>query len=153
MPRKATTKQRGPAVFDRIYAKDIFHGNAETQQPAGVTFTPAAGGANVCNLLAQVVDGKGNALAGVFHMDIILSDAATGAGLTGTSASGTVQAKAASGVDLAVLTAKKAIRVQTKADGTYTLEITDTGKTGFYPAAYLGSKLSVGSQLVTGNYG
>ena len=83
------------------------------------------------------------------------NNAATGAGLTGTSASGTVQAKAASGTDLQAVTAKKHLRVQTLATGIYTLEITDSGKTGFYVCAQNPQTgvTEVSAQLVTGDYG
>lgn len=120
---------------------------------ASATFAAAAGGANVSEVTVTVKDAAGNTLAGVHTFDLWLSDAASGAGLTGTTASGTVQAKASSGTVLAALTAKKALRVQTKADGTFVLEITDTAKTGFYVGASIGSKTVVSAQLVTGNYG
>lgn len=121
--------------------------------PASAAFAVAAGGSNVSEVTVTVKDAAGNTLAGVHHFDLWLSDAATGLGLTGTSASGTVQAKSGGGTVLAALTAKKALRVQSKADGTFVLEITDTAKTGFYPAASIGGKTVVGAQLVTANYG
>lgn len=120
----------------------------------GVTFTPAAGSTNVSLVTLQVVDNEDAPVAGVRHMDVYLSDAATGAGLTATTASGAVAA-GASGVDLVVLVAKKATRVQTDATGKYILSITDSAKTLFYPCAVLGeaSGAIVGAKLVTGNYG
>ena len=128
---------------------------AGATQPGGLTITPAAGATNVCNASLQVTDHGGNALAGVFDLDIWLSDAATGAGVTATTASGTVAAAAASGYDITDYTAKKFKRVQTKADGTYVLAITDTAKTHFYVAWQvpgLGSTV-VSAQLLTANYG
>jgi hypothetical protein len=122
--------------------------------PANITFAAAAGAANVCEVTITMKDAAGATLAGVRNFDLWLSDAATGAGLTATTASGAVTAKASSGADLGALTAKKMLRAQTKADGTFVLSITDTSKTGFYVAAQvaqLGPKIS--SQLVTGNYG
>lgn len=121
--------------------------------PNSVGFTPAAGASNVCEVTLQVKDAAGVALAGVFHMDVLLSDAATGVGLTAVTASGAVAKKTASGEDLATLVAKKALRVQTLATGAYILSITDSAKTGFYVVANLGGKTSVSSVLVTGNYG
>lgn len=122
---------------------------------ATISFAAAAGGANVCEVTITVKDAAGSTLAGVHNLIVWLSDAATGAGLTGTSASGTVQAKSASGQDMGTLTAKKALVVQTLATGIYILEITDTAKTGFYVCATVpGTGLTVvSSQLVTGNYG
>ena len=59
------------------------------------------------------------------------------------------------GQDLAVLSAKKALRVQTKADGKYILEITDSAKTTFYVAAQLpaAGAADVSAILATGDYG
>lgn len=122
-------------------------------QPYSVTFSPAAGSSNVCEITIKVTDYEGTTVADVHNLDIWLSDAATGAGLTATSASGTVAAKAASGVDFQIYSAKKAFRVQTLATGVYILSITDTAKTAFYPCASIAGKTVVGTQLVTGNYG
>jgi len=128
---------------------------AATGGPASITFSPAAGSANVCEVTVTIKNAAGATLAGVFNFDLWLSDAATGAGLTATTASGAVAAKASSGADLAVLTTKKAIRVQTLATGIYILSITDTAKTLFYVAAQVPGtgKTVVSSQLATGNYG
>lgn len=129
--------------------------NLVDNMPANITFAYAAGAANVSEVTITVKDAAGATIAAPFHLDIFLSDAATGVGLTSTSASGTVQAKAASGVDLETVTAKKHLRVQTLATGIYILEITDTAKTGFYPAAVVPSKgnIVVGTQMVSGDYG
>lgn len=120
-----------------------------------VTFSIAAAGANVSEVTITVKDGAGVAVAGVHHLDVWLSDAATGAGLTGTTASGTVTAKAASGIVYSTATAKKALRVQTLATGVFVLEITDTAKTGFYVCATnpLTGRATVSAQLVTASYG
>ena len=96
------------------------------------SFTISSGAANVTEIAIAMLDGAGNALADAAPMTVWLSDAATGTGLTGTGASGTVQAKSASGADFGVLTAKKALIAQPLATGIYTLEITDSAKTGFY---------------------
>lgn len=119
---------------------------------AGVVMTPAAGAANVAEVAIQVADGAGNPVTGVHILDVWLSDSASGAGLTGTTASGTVQAKSASGLVVEAVTAKKYLRVQTLATGVFTLEITDTGKTAFKVCAYSGGKTTV-LTLATENYG
>ena len=122
-------------------------------QPAQVTFSPAAGGANVCLVSITIKDGAGNALASPVILDVLLSDASTGSGLTGTTASGAVAA-GGSGTDLLSMVSKKALRVQTTAAGLYILSITDTAKTGFYVVANIPGLLpAVSAQLVTGNYG
>lgn len=123
--------------------------------PFSFTMTPAAAGANVTEVTLQAVDYFGKAIAKVVNFDLWLSDAATGAGLTATTASGAVAAKASSGTDFATLTAKKALRVQTKADGSYILSITDTAKTAFKVCAQVPDSgvTIVGVTLATGNYG
>ncbi len=125
---------------------------------ADVKFTPAAGGSNVCNVTLQVVDAYGKAINEVFNLEVFLSDAATGLGLTGTTASGTVTAKTSCGTVLGTLTAKKALRVQTLADGSFVLEITDSAKTAFYPCAVVpigpnAGRITVGAVLTTALYG
>ena len=143
---------------------NILHGVTATKDelnlvdgiPGAIAFTIAAGGANVCEVTIQAKDAAGTNIARPVPLLVWLSDAATGAGLTGTTASGTVQAKAASGADFGVLTAKKALIAQTLANGSYILEITDTAKTGFYVGCeVLGDGLArgVSRQLVTGDYG
>jgi len=124
--------------------------------PGQVSFSIAAGAANVCEVTIQIKDAAGTNIARPVPLLVWLSDAATGAGLTATSASGTVQAKSGAGTDLGVLTAKKALIAQTKADGSYTLAITDTAKTGFYVGCeVLGAGLArgVSRQLTENDYG
>lgn len=126
------------------------------QDPASFTFTFTAGAANVAEVKIQAVDSNETSLSGVYTALVYLSDAATGLGLTATAASGTVQAKSASGADIGALTAKKAIYVQTLAGGSYTLEITDTAKTAFYVAVQgisNDSPLVVSRVMATGDYG
>lgn len=123
---------------------------------ASFTFTPAAGASTIAEIAITAKDAAGATIAAPWIGVIWLSDTVTtGLGLTSTTASGTVQAKAASGTDFAALTAKKALMVQSLASGVYTLEITDAAKTLFYIGAIsvggLGS--SVSAQLIAGNYG
>lgn len=123
--------------------------------PATVTFAAAAGAANVAEVTITIKDAAGVTLAGGRNLEVWLSDAATGLGITGTTASGTVTAKAASGSVLTALTAKKHLAVQTLATGVFILEITDAAKTGFYVAVKhpLTGAPVVSAQLVAGNYG
>jgi hypothetical protein len=132
----------------------VIYDGAEAAVPEKASISAAAGSANVCLVTFQVKDGGGNNVASPTELDVWLSDAATGIGLTGTTASGTVAA-GASGTDLGDLTVKKSKRVLTDATGKYILSITDTGKTGFYPCCAIPGtgKAQVGAQLVTGNYG
>ena len=143
-----TQKEKGHRSIDRISV-----GNKEL--PSDIAFSIAAGGANVSEVTIAVTDISGNTIAGVHDITIVLSDSAAGVGLTAVTASGTVQAKSASGTDLGALTAKKALAAQTLADGTYILEITDTAKTGFYVSAIIPSHglVQVSRQLITADYG
>ena len=122
--------------------------------PYGWGISAAKGASsNLCNVSFQLQDVNGNAVAQVVDFDLYLSDAATGIGLTGTTASGGVAALAASGTVLGALTTSKAIRAQTNAAGLFTLVITDTAKTAFYPCAQFGEHpVQVGAQLATANY-
>jgi hypothetical protein len=123
--------------------------------PQRIDYAIAAGGANVCEVTLSVQDGHGDVMAKPILLDIWLSDDSEGEGLTGTAASGTVTAKSASGEVFGTLTAKKALQVQTKADGTFILEITDSSKTTFYVAAQLpvAGIPAVSRILATGDYG
>ena len=121
--------------------------------PVNITFSPAPGAATICDVTVTLVDGNGVAVPAVHSFDLWLSDAASGAGLTATAASGTVTNAAAGGVVISTYTPKKALRVQTLATGVFVLEITDSAKTGFYVAASLGGRAVVSAQLVAGNYG
>lgn len=120
-----------------------------------LTFVPAAGAANVCDVVITAVDNAGDAVALAHPLLIWLSDDAQGEGLTGTGASGTVQAKSGGGTDHSVLTAKKEFHAISLATGIYTLEITDTAKTAFYVCAALfgGQAFGVSDVLATGDYG
>lgn len=122
---------------------------------ASFTFAYAAGGSNVSEVTITCKDAAGATVDAARPFMVWLSDAATGVGLTGTSASGTVQAKSASGADFAALTAKKCLIVQPLATGIYILEITDSAKTAFYPCASTldGRAFSIGAQMASGNYG
>jgi hypothetical protein len=150
-----------PKVF--IYSDGVDHATGATPSIAGsvlptsATFAITAGAANVCNVAIAIKDNAAapNTLARAHNFEVWLSDASTGVGLTATTASGTVQAKSASGTVLGALTAKKMLRVQSLATGIFTLEITDTAKTGFFVAVKLdtGAVFSVSRQLVTADYG
>jgi len=132
-------------------ARPVING---TEHPTTATFTFTAGASNVANVLITLKNSLGQTITGVWPLTVWLSDAATGVGLTATAASGTVQAKSASGTDLAALTAKKALAVQTLANGTYTLEITATAKTAYYVGVSMPNGKSVISRVMaTGDYG
>lgn len=122
---------------------------------ASFGFAATAGAENVCEVAITLKDAAGATVDGPRPFMVWLSDAATGVGLTSTSASGTVQAKSASGADFATFTAKKALLVQPLATGIYTLEITDTAKTAFYVCAATldGRAYSVSTVLATEDYG
>lgn len=121
--------------------------------PASASAVATAGAANVTEVAITVIDAAGNTIAAVHHIDVWLSDDADGEGLTATTASGTVQAKSASGTVLDAQVAKKALRVQTLKTGVFTLEITDTAKTAFKVCASVAGRTVVVDTLATGDYG
>lgn len=113
-------------------------------------FTPAPGAATVCNLTIQVQDGLGNNVAQVCMLDVMFSDAATGAGLT--AGAGTVAAT--TGVVVGSFTANKALRCQTDATGKLVLQITDAARTQNWPVVVNGLGVTVvGARILTANYG
>lgn len=123
--------------------------------PSVLAFAAAAGGSNVSEVTITAQDADGDPVAEALLYDVWLSDAATGAGLTSTTASGTVTAKAASGIVIDTYTAKKALRVQSLATGIFVLEITDTAKTAFFVCASVPGtgQTAVATVLATGDYG
>jgi len=157
----ATLEVAGVEINDSTLAVNDLDASADELNllegiPGGVSFSAAPGAADICEVTVQVLDAAGEPLAGIFDFEIWLSGAATGAGLTGTTASGAVAVKSASGYDLAALVAKKLIRAQTLADGSYILSIEASAKTGYYVAVrLLGSPAvrAVSAQLQTADYG
>ena len=136
----------------------IKSGNVPTLVGAGIPsqigITNAAGGTQYyCDVAFQVQDCFGAAVKDVFNFDVMLSDAATGAGLTATTASGGISAESSDGTVLSAMVASKALRVQTNANGLFGLQIIDSAKTGFYPVASFGRLPAfVGAQLTTASY-
>ena len=128
-------------------------------RPFGVTAVAATDGANVTKVTIQVVDINDTAVAGVFEMDVILSDATDGSALTATTASGAVADKTTGtlGTLLVAYVAKKAFRALTNASGVYVFNITDTGKTAFKIAVNLPmgfrKHVQVPLTLAAGSYG
>lgn len=122
---------------------------------ASFTFAPAAGASNVCDVVITAKDAAGATVASPRPFMVWLSDAATGVAPSAVTTSGTVTAKAASGVVMGTLTAKQSLIVQPLATGIFTLEITDSAKTLFYVCASTldGRAFSVSAKLTTANYG
>jgi len=122
--------------------------------PHNVNISAAAGAANISVVTYQVVDGNNNNVTAPYHLDVFLSDSANGANYTGTGASGAVQSEG-NGIDLATLSSKKGLRVQTTETGLYKLSITDTAKTHFYPCAThpLTGRVIAGAQMSNASYG
>lgn len=119
------------------------------------TITAGAPSSNICDIAIALQDGYGGQITQAPIFSVWLSDAATGIGLTATTASGTVTNKSASGVVFAADVAKKFLRVQPLATGIFTLEITDTAKTGFYIACQnpFTGQVTVSRQLTSADYG
>lgn len=130
--------------------------NLVDNQIASFAISVAAGAANICEVTITAKDAAGATITTPWFGIVWLSDTVTsGVGLTGTAASGTVQAKTASGTDFATLTAKKALLVQALPAGYYTLEITDSAKTGYYVGvqSLMGFGRTISAQLAGANYG
>lgn len=120
--------------------------------PVTASLSIAAGSTNVALVSIQLKDGNGTNLTHTAMIDVWLSDASTGIGLTASTASGAVTA-GASGTDLGNITSKKSLRMMTDATGLAILSITDSGKHHFYVATALPTGVFVSSQLADASYG
>lgn len=119
-----------------------------------IAFTIAQGGSTgVCLVTITVTDNAGQPLANQpFDLDVILSDAATGVGVTATAPS--VSATITTGTTLNTYVTNKAYYAQTNASGQIVLTISDASKTHYFvmvqgcslPFAY------VSRQLQTADY-
>lgn len=123
--------------------------------PYTATAAVEAGASDVAEVTITVKDIGGDAVSGPVNMDVWLSDDAAGTGVTATAASGTVTDKTAgtTGIVLGTYTAKKALRVQTLADGTYVLAITDSAATEFVVCCNPGGRTVVVATLAAASYG
>jgi hypothetical protein len=119
-----------------------------------VAFAIAPGAANHSVVTITIGDNNGNAIPNQpFDVDVILSDAATGVGVTATAPSTSLTVT--TGTQLNSYVANKALYVQSNGSAVIVINIFDTGKTGYFvmvqgvslPFAY------VSRQLVTGDYG
>lgn len=138
----------GPPPVGRLVGKGIL---------GAAVISYAKGAANVVNVSVQLADVYGTAIAAVRRLDFWLSDAATGLGLTATTASGGLAIVGVAGALLGTPTASKMLECTTDATGKLTIAITDTAKTAFYPVVNIpsagGTGVTVGVQLAAANYG
>ena len=131
------------------YGQESYGGVVE---PANATFSISKGGsANLSIVTVQINDGAGHPIASLpVDLDVVLSDAASGVGVTATTASGGVAVT--TGTQLTAYIAAKALHAQCNASGVIAITITDTAKTGFY-VAVLGLPVPfVSRQLVAADY-
>lgn len=119
-----------------------------------VGFAIAPGAANHSVVTITIQDNGGQAIASQpFDVDVILSDAATGVGVTATAPSNSMTVT--TGTQLNSYVSNKALYVQSDGTGTIVINIFDTAKTGYYvmvqgvslPFAY------VSRQLLSTDYG
>jgi hypothetical protein len=126
----------------------------QIDQPAYATAAVVAGATTVSEITITVRNSNGQP-KGPVMLYVYLSDSTVGAGLTAATASGTVACKTAGtlGTDISVLVAKKALLVQTLANGTYVLSITDAAKTAFKICCQIDDVSQVVTTLATASYG
>ena len=119
--------------------------------PASVGFGIAAGATNVCAVTLTAKDAAGATLQAPVELDVWLTDAATGIGLT----SHTPVLAITTGAQMGILTAAKALRVQANVSGVVVMTITDAGKNLYYIAAQPVGRTaaSVSRVLTAGDYG
>lgn len=92
---------------------------------ASVSWAVAAGAANVCIFTGTLKDAAGATIAESRVIDLYISEAATGIGISADSYS--TGASITTGTQLIAFTANKAWRINTHTDGTFAISITDTG--------------------------
>lgn len=92
---------------------------------ASVSWAVSAGAANVCVFTGTLKDAAGTTIAESRVIDLYISEAATGIGISADSYS--TGASITTGTQLIALTANKAWRINTHTDGTFAISITDTG--------------------------
>lgn len=93
---------------------------------ASASIALAAGATNSINATITLKDDKGVTIAAVQNIEVYISEASTGIGLTGDSASGNLTAS--TGTILTALTAKKHIKALTDANGVLVLNLVDAAK-------------------------
>jgi hypothetical protein len=91
-----------------------------------VEWAVTAGAANVCILTGTVKDAAGATIASTHVLDVYISEAATGIGITADAYS--TGASVTTGTQIVALTANKAWRLITSAGGVFAISITDTVK-------------------------
>lgn len=94
--------------------------------PATVTFSAAAGAANVMAVTLAVKDAAGATIAAHQRLEVYITESAAGLGLTADTISGDATWRANEELD--EVTSKKRFRILTAADGTAVLSIEDSGK-------------------------
>jgi hypothetical protein len=124
---------------------------AQERPALRVGATAAPGASTVCNVSVVVarVDGK----PAPFNANLWLSDAASGAGLSAVTASGTIIAGASGLIMGTDIVAKKMFRIQTTLAGLFILAITDAARTPFVVCAEIEGRSYALITLATANYG
>ena len=132
------------------YGQESYGGVVEG---ANVSFTIGPGGTNIAQITIQINDGAGNAISGQpFDLDVILSDSATGVGVTATTPSGGIALNTGGGSLLQTYVTSKAMYAQCNSSGQIVLNITDTAHTGFYVAVMGLPVAFVSRQLTAADY-
>lgn len=122
--------------------------------PAYANASIAGGAANVAEVTITVRNANGIPINKPYCMDLWLSDSAAGTGYTASTASGAVTVKTAgtTGTLIGTYLAKFGLRVQTLANGTFVLSITDTNKALFKVCVQIEGVPFVVATLATASY-
>jgi hypothetical protein len=148
------TNKQGGSIWTLRQAKSLNALGAEVEtaidgvansQATAADFTIGTEAANVINVAVELQDGDGTAVSSLQGVNVFLSDASTGIGLAATAPDGGW----AIGTDGAILgahDANKSAWVQTEADGTFDLDITESAGATWYMVV----QLPDGKQVVSG---
>lgn len=95
-------------------------------EPYAASVVLAAGASNGMLITITVLDSDGNTMAGIYSLEVYMSEASTGIGLTADTYSGDLVAS--TGGVAAVRTSKKAWLLQTASTGIFAGTLTDSAK-------------------------
>jgi hypothetical protein len=139
------------SLHGRLVGLDVNGSLIVRSQVDGALITNAAGATNVCTATIQLQNNEGAAVATSAVIDVWVSDAATGIGLTANA--NTSEVTATTGTLMGISTADKAWKILTDATGKAVLSITDTGKHGTFVACSIPNRAAISVAAVACAYG
>jgi len=139
---------KGNGWFTMPQAKRLNAVLAEAVGAVSASFTIGTEAADVINVAVQLKNNQASDVAALQGVKAFLSDAATGIGIAATAPDGGI-AIGTNGAILDATVAGKAIWVQTEADGSFDIDIEESGTDTFYLVVELPGGKQVVSEAIT----